>query len=200
MATPASQLNKDTADLFDRRNVIALLAVILIAALALASMGRVWWCRAGDLSPWSWAVFSEHNSQHLVDPYTFTHILHGILEFWLIGLLFRRMPTAWRLALAVFIEGTWEVVENTDHIINRYREATISLNYYGDSILNSLADIAACGFGFWIAYKLGFWRSFWLFLATEAVLIATIRDSFLLNIVMLLYPIDAIRVWQSASA
>ena len=167
------------------------------AAALLWMLGRVWWCQAGDYRPWSFAVLSEHNSQHLIDPYSFTHILHGILEFWLIGLLFRFVPVHWRLVIALFIEGSWEVVENTDYVINRYREATISLNYYGDSILNSLSDITCCGLGFLIAYKIRFWKSLALFLATEAILIAWIRDSLLLNIVMLIYPLDAIKHWQA---
>lgn len=119
------------------------------------------------------------------------------MEFWLLGLIFRTVPLAWRFVIAVMIEGTWEVVENTDAVINRYREATISLNYYGDSIVNSLADVACCALGFLIAWKLRFWKSLALFLVTEAVLIAWIRDSLLLNIVMLVYPLDAIRRWQA---
>ena len=183
--------------LFTRTSVLANLAVMFVAALLLWGLGRVWWCQADDYVPWSFAVFSEHNSQHVIDPYSFTHILHGILEFWLIGLVFRKVPVAWRLLIAVLIEGSWEVIENTDYVINRYRETTISLNYYGDSIVNSLSDIACCALGFLIAYKLRFWRSLALFLATEAVLIVWIRDSLLLNIVMLIYPIDAIRRWQA---
>lgn len=182
--------------IFGRKNVLACMGIMFAAALVLWGQGRVWWCRAGDLVPWSWAVLSEHNSQHLIDPYSFTHILHGILEFWLIGLILRKAPVAWRLVIAVLIEGSWEVVENTDYVINRYREATISLNYYGDSILNSLSDITCCGLGFLIAYKLRFWKSLALFLATEAILIVWIRDSLLLNIVMLIYPLDAIKHWQ----
>lgn len=141
-------------------------------------------------------MLSKHNSQHVIDPYSFTHILHGILEFWLIGLVFTRLPMAWRFFVAILIESSWEVAENTDYVINRYREATISLDYFGDSIINSLADIVCCGLGFLIAWKLRFWRSLALFIATEIVLIFTIRDSLLLNIVMLLCPVDAIRQWQ----
>src|SRR5215213_4018367 len=107
---------------------ILLVVLILVAAfLVLNLQGRVWWCEAGDLSPWSWQVLSRHNSQHLFDPCSFTHILHGVLEFWLIGLVFRRVPLAWRFVIAIFVDGSWEVVENTNYVINRYREATISL-------------------------------------------------------------------------
>ena len=183
--------------LLQRNPLYASAAVMFSAAAMLWWLGRVWWCQAGDYRPWSFAVFSEHNSQHIIDPYSFTHVLHGVAEFWLIGLVFRFVPLHWRLVIALAIEGSWEVVENTDYVINRYREATISLNYYGDSILNSLSDILCCGLGFLIAYKLRFWKSLALFLSTEVVLIAWIRDSLLLNIVMLIYPLDAIKHWQS---
>ena len=127
---------------------IAVSLVVVAATVLLSFQGRVWWCQAGDYSPWSWNIWSTHNSQHVVDPYSFTHVLHGVLEFWLIGLVFRRMPLAWRFFVAILIESSWEVAENTSYIINRYREATISLDYFGDSIINSLADIVACASGF----------------------------------------------------
>ncbi len=170
--------------------------LFLVAAVALWTQGRVWWCQAGDMMPWSWDIWTTHNSQHVIDPYAFTHVLHGVLEFWLIGLVFRRMPLAWRLALAVAIEGTWEVAENSAFIIERYRTVTLSLDYFGDSIINSLADMVCCASGFAIAYKLRFWKSLALFLATEAILIAWIRDSLVINIIMLIYPIEALKVWQ----
>lgn len=170
--------------------------LFLVAAVALWAQGRVWWCQAGDMMPWSWDIWTTHNSQHVIDPYAFTHVLHGVLEFWLIGLVFRRMPLAWRLALAVAIEGTWEVAENSAFIIERYRTVTLSLDYFGDSIINSLADMVCCASGFAIAYKLRFWKSLALFLATEAILIAWIRDSLVINIIMLIYPIEALKVWQ----
>lgn len=176
---------------------ISIALIIIAATITLKFQGRVWWCEAGDLVPWSWDVWSRHNSQHLMDPYSFTHMLHGILEFWLIGLIFRRMPLAWRFFLALFVESSWEVIENTQYVINRYREATISLDYFGDSIANSLADIVFCGLGFPIALRLRFWRSLALFIATEAVLLFWIRDSLVLNIIMLLYPIEAIKHWQT---
>lgn len=170
--------------------------LFLVAAVALWTQGRVWWCQAGDMMPWSWDIWTPHNSQHVIDPYAFTHVLHGVLEFWLIGLVFRKMPLAWRLALAVAIEGTWEVAENSAFIIERYRTVTLSLDYFGDSIINSLADMVCCASGFAIAYKLRFWKSLALFLATEAILIAWIRDSLVINIIMLIYPIEALKVWQ----
>jgi len=175
---------------------IAIGLTVLTAVVVLNIEGRVWWCQAGDVSPWAWNIWSTHNSQHIIDPYSFTHVLHGVLEFWLIGLVFRRMPLAWRLVLAVMIESSWEIAENSAYIIERYRAATISLDYFGDSVINSLADIVCCATGFVIAYNLRFWRSLAFFLTTEAILILTIRDSLLINIIMLIYPLEAIKVWQ----
>lgn len=183
---------------YDHTAKVALGLVFALAITILWLEGRVWWCQAGDMVPWSWDIWSTHNSQHIVDPYAFTHVLHGVLEFWLIGLIFRKMPISWRLVLAVAIEGTWEVAENSPFIIERYRTVTLSLDYFGDSIINSIADMLCCATGFTIAYKLKFWRSLILFLATEAVLIVWIRDSLLINIVMLIYPIEALKVWQMA--
>jgi hypothetical protein len=177
----------------------AVVGLMMIGAvLVLNFQGRVLWCPAGDTWPWSFDIWSQHNSQHIIDPYSFTHVLHGVIEFWLIGLVFWKMPMAWRLVLALFVETTWEVVENTNYVINRYREATISLDYFGDSIINSLADILCCGLGFAIAYKLRSWWSIALFAATEAILLLTIRDSLIVNIIMLIYPIEAIKQWQTS--
>src|SRR5687767_13454259 len=181
----------------DYRYQILAVAIIVIAAIvALSLQNRVWWCDAGDAWPWSWTVLSRHNSQHLIDLYSFTHILHGILEFWLIGLVLWKLPLAWRFVLAIFIESSWEVVENTNYIINRYREATISLDYYGDSIANSLADIVCCGLGFAIAYKIRLWWSLAVFVMTELVLLIWIRDSLLVNLLMLVWPLEAVKNWQ----
>ena len=178
---------------------ILIFAAVAVAALQLWNQGRVWWCQAGDYTPWSWTVWSAHNSQHVIDPYTFTHILHGILFFWIASLLFGKLPLAWRLLMAISVECAWEVAENTDAVIQRYREATISLDYFGDSIINSLADIASFGFGFWLAYKFRFWLSLVFFVLVEIVLLVWIRDSLILNIIMLIYPLDAIKKWQTGS-
>lgn len=180
----------------DKYVAAAYLLIVVAAVVILRFQGRVWWCQAGDITPWSWNIWSTHNSQHIIDPYSFTHVLHGVLEFWLIGLVFRRMPLVWRLALAVLIESSWEVAENSAAVIERYRSATISLDYFGDSIINSVADIACCSLGFLIAYKLRFWRSLALFVITEILLIVFIRDSLIINIIMLLFPVEAIRSWQ----
>lgn len=176
---------------------IATVAVIVVTAVVILNLQeRVWWCAVGDLWPWSWEVWSPHNSQHAIDPYSFTHVLHGMLEFWLIGLVFFRVPLAWRFVIAICVESSWEVIENTNFVINRYREATVSLDYFGDSITNSIFDIICCGFGFWISYKVRLVMAISLFLFTECVLLFWIRDSLILNIVMLIWPIDGVKHWQ----
>ena len=197
MQNPDQMNNSLWADVRSNRTAVVVYALIIASAVTiLYFQGRVWWCQVGDMSPWSWNIWSTHNSQHIIDPYSFTHVLHGVLEFWLIGLVFRRMPLAWRLALAIFIESSWEIAENSTMVIERYRSATISLDYFGDSIINSIADIVCCSTGFVIAYNLRFWKSLALFLTTEAILVFWIRDSLLINIVMLLFPIEAIKQWQ----
>ncbi len=189
-------MSEEQESIFGRYQSVVIFAIIVVAVVVLNWQGRVWWCQQGDYTPWAWNIWSSHNSQHIIDPYTFTHILHGVLEFWLIGLVFWKMPMAWRFVLAIFIESSWEVAENSSYIINRYREETISLDYFGDSIINSLADIAACASGFMIARYLRFWKSLAFFVATEIILILTIKDSLIINIIMLISPIEAIKKWQ----
>ncbi len=170
--------------------------LLVFAVITLKYEGRVWWCQVGDPSPWSSDIWTSHNSQHLLDPYSFTHILHGVLEFWLISLIFSRVPLAWRLFMSFTIACVWEMAENSTVIIERYRAETISLSYFGDSVINSIADIWCCCAGFLLARKLRFWRSLAFFLTTEAVLIVWIRDSLVINIIMLVWPIEAIKHWQ----
>ena len=127
-------------------------AATVLMVVLLFLQNRIWWCKLGDYRVWvSEAWNSSHTSQHLFDPYTFTHILHGVIFFWLAGLIFRRLSAAWQFFIAVFVEAAWEVLENTNAVIGKYRENTASLDYFGDSILNSVGDVAACAVGFWIA-------------------------------------------------
>ncbi len=174
----------------------AILAVLIIATLQLRHQGRVWWCSCGQFFLWAGDIWSSHNSQHFLDPYTFTHVLHGFAFCWLLALCLPRVATAWRLSLAILLEALWEVIENTEFIIQRYRETTAALGYNGDSVANSVGDILICGIGFMIAQRLGFRRSLIVFALTELVLIVWIRDSLLLEILMLIYPIEAIKAWQ----
>jgi Protein of unknown function (DUF2585) len=176
---------------------LAILPVVILTALQLFHQDRIWWCKFGDYAPWSSDAWGKHNSQHLLDPYSFTHILHGVLYFWLVSLIFRRMPFAWRFFTTILVECAWEILENTNTIIEHYRAATLALDYYGDSVANSLGDIFCCGVGFWLAYKLKFWRSLVLFLLIEIILLVWIRDSLLLNIIMLIHPLGAVKAWQS---
>ncbi len=183
------------------RRLLPLLAIglVLVAAVyQLRSQGRLWWCSCDYLFVWSGDPWSPDNSQHLLDPYSFTHVLHGFVLCGLLAWLAARLSSVWQLWLAVAIEALWEVVENSEFVIRRYREETAALGYHGDTIVNSLADILLCGIGFVLARRLGFRRTFALFIATEVALAIWIRDNLSLNILMLIYPIDAIKEWQAA--
>ncbi len=172
--------------------------ILMATAYQLRAQGRLWWCSCDRVMLWAGNVWSAHNSQHLFDPYTFTHLLHGFLFCWLLTLCAGRWPTRWRLCLAISIEAFWEVVENAEFIIQRYREATAALGYQGDTVLNSLGDIIACGVGFMLAAWLGFRRSLLVFALVEVALLIMIKDSLILNIIMLIYPLESIKAWQTS--
>jgi len=180
------------------------LGMIAAAAIVLRAKGRIWWCASGDTSLWITDVWSSHCSQHLVDPYTFSHISHGLLFFIALSWVHRMMPEqwrkqftpAWRFVAAVALEVGWEILENSPMLIERYRGQTASLNYTGDSVINSIGDIVACAAGFLIAVKIGAWRAFWLVVAFEVLTLLWIRDNLTLNVVMLVWPVEAIKHWQ----
>lgn len=173
-------------------------SLILVATVfVLRYEGRRWWCACGQSNLWSGDPQSAHSSQHLFDPYSFTHILHGMLICGVLAWALPRLSRAWALATTVFLEALWEVLENSEFVIERYRSATIALGYQGDSVVNSLGDIFACGLGFLMARRIGLRWSIAVVAATELVLLLWIRDNLLLNIVMLIRPIEAIKNWQT---
>jgi hypothetical protein len=184
---------------------LAIVASFVATAILLRLEGRLSMCSCGTVQVWAGMVCSSDNSQHFLDPYSFTHVLHGFLFFWLIAWLASRLNRRpshagnfgnWQLALALAIEALWEVFENTNFIIDRYRSETAALGYNGDTVVNSFGDILCCLVGFTIARRLGLRRSLIVFVVLELVLIVWIRDSLLLEILMLIFPIDSIKAFQ----
>lgn len=159
-------------------------------------MGRTPTFKYGPVRPWSGDINSNQNSQQIADPYTFTHVTHGVGFYALLRLIAGSLPVGSRFILAMLIESAWEVFENTDFVINRYREATISLDYYGDSVINSIFDIFAAALGFWLAWRFRVPVSIIVIILLEVMLAFWIRDSLFLNILMLIYPLDVVRRWQ----
>ena len=178
--------------------VFAVLAILAVHAIALYLMGQPLIYEGGYAKLWHGAVVSGENSQHLTDWYTFSHVLHGILFFALLTVLFPRWSVGVRLLAALAIESGWELFENTDTIINRYREQALAQGYFGDSVVNSTGDMLAALAGFIAAWRLPLWCSFAAIVAIELVMLYFIRDSLILNIIQLIYPLDAIGAWQAA--
>ncbi len=170
--------------------------VSLAMVLLLRAEGRQFFCSCNRFLIWVGDTCSSSNSQQLFDPFSFTHILHGFLLFWIISLVFRRMAPQWQITLAILGEAAWEVFENSAFVINRYRTETAALGYEGDTIVNSFGDLLCAIVGFLIARQLGFRCSLIVFLALEVILVVLIRDSLLLEILMLIRPITVIKLWQ----
>jgi hypothetical protein len=183
----------------DRHRLVLIVATALVPValiVLLHAEGRHSLCTCGHFAVWVSDWCSSNTSQQLLDPYSLTHVLHGFLYFWLISLLFKRMSREWQFWLAMLIESAWEVFENTSFVINKYRTETAALGYQGDTIVNSLGDLGCALLGFVLARRLGLWRSLIVFLLIEVMLTLWIHDSLLLQMLMLVRPVEAIKLWQ----
>ena len=179
------------------RGLLISIGIAAIGAAVLFLMGREPICTCGTIKLWHGEAISSENSQHLSDWYSPSHLLHGLVFYAFFWLILRRSGLGTRLALATIIEVAWEIAENTDTVIQHYREATIALDYFGDSILNSMADIGFMIVGFFLASRLPVWASILIFVAAELIVGYFIRDGLILNVIMLLSPQDWIREWQT---
>jgi len=179
-----------------RRLVFAILAIFIATATIELWLGRLPLGPDGRFGFLETDIWSSSQSQRVLDPYSFSHIIHGFVFYGLLHLVARKLPIGARLAGAVALEACWEILENSPLIIDRYRAVTIAQGYIGDSVLNSLSDIVMAATGFLLAWRLSFKASVAFIVATELVMLVLIRDNLTLNIVMLAYPIEAIRQWQ----
>ncbi len=177
--------------------LIILIAVLAVSAAILWAMGRSPICSCGTVE--LWGEVGPKQSQMLADWYTPSHVIHGFIFYAVLVWLWPRAPLERRFLLALVVEACWEIVENTPMIIDRYREATIALGYVGDSIINSLSDIAVMALGFAAARRLPVWASVAIVLVLELIPLVAIRDNLALNVIMLLAPNDAILNWQAGA-
>jgi Protein of unknown function (DUF2585) len=180
----------------NRRVTAMVLTVMILAAISEYSLGRRPWGVRGQPGIWSGDIWSDHNSQFVADPYSLTHVIHGVAFYGILSIAGRNLTVGTRLVVAAAMESGWEVLENSDFIIQRYRKETISLDYYGDSMVNSMSDIVACICGFLLAWRLPKRVTVVGTIAIEIILALWIRDNLTLNLIMLLRPSQTIRKWQ----
>ncbi len=187
----------------DRRGLLLSLITALGAGAILLAMGRAAICKCGTVKLWHGVVQSSENSQHIADWYSFSHVIHGLLFYFFAHILWRRWkllggkPAIWALPIAIAFEAFWELLENSPLIIDRYRAVTVSFGYEGDSVLNSLSDIGFMALGFWIASKLPWKVSLAMAIVFELFTLLMIRDNLTLNVLMLVWPLEAVRAWQA---
>jgi hypothetical protein len=196
-AIAPSRRARDDTGMTVRRTAIAAAAIFIAAAGVLLAMGRHPICTCGSVALWAGQRDSPQTSQMLADWYSLSHVVHGLLFYGLLWLVARRWPVTRRFLAALLIEASWEVIENTPMVIDRYRETTAALGYSGDSVINSLSDIAMMMVGFLLARKLPSWMSVVLILALELVPLFVIRDNLTLNVLALIAPNAAIQAWQA---
>lgn len=178
--------------------IILFYFIVLVSTtiLILHFEGRLFISKSGEIHFWISDAWGSETSQHFLDPYSLTHFIHGFLFYGLLYLALKKQDLRWKFLLAIFFESIWEILENSPLIINRYREATAALGYSGDTILNSFGDICSCALGFIAAKYLGLKKSILLIFIIELSLLITIKDCLLVNIIMLIYPIESIKAWQ----
>jgi hypothetical protein len=181
-----------------RATILLFVAVLVLQSLIERGLGRLVLGPDGKFGWWDGNIWGSENSQRVADAYSFSHIVHGILFFALLWLVARRLPLSVRFLIAVLLEAGWEVLENSPLVINRYREATIAQGYVGDSVLNSCSDVVMMVLGFVLAGRARVWVSVALVLGMEIFCLLWVRDNLTLNIIMLLYPIESLKAWQSA--
>lgn len=198
MSIPISSQPRGSLQQSIRVALLIALLLIVLQAVTLYWLGRSPICTCGYIKLWEPNAFGSGNSQHLSDWYTPSHIVHGFIFYFFAWAVFRNASIAWRFAFAVFIEAAWEVVENTSWIIEYYRGNTVSLNYYGDSIINSVMDTVWMALGFLVAWRAPVMVTVLLALALEAAAAYVIRDNLTLNVLMFIYPFRSIKAWQTA--